>query len=243
LGPAGLRRREDARDDEQRARGITFSVAGEAATRLFPFDLVPRIVPAGDWQRLRGGLVQRVRALDMFVNDIYGDRAAVRDGVIPEWVVDGSPELRPSGALVGHDGVRAQVAGVDLVRDADGTWCVLEDNIRVPSGIGYAMQNRRLTTSVLPELPVPEGLLSVEPTPSLLLRALRESARPAAGDDPRVVVLSPGPDDLAWFEHRMLAEEMGVPVVRSTELFVEDTRVFRMRDGKRYRVDVIYLRM
>ncbi|MET0417698.1 MAG: glutamate--cysteine ligase, partial [Actinoplanes sp.] len=151
LGSAGLRRREDARDDEQRARGITFSVAGEAATRLFPFDLVPRLVPADDWGRLRGGLVQRVRALDMFVNDVYGDRNAVRDGVIPEWVIDGSPELRPSGALVTHEGVRAQVAGVDLVRDADGGWCVLEDNLRVPSGIAYAMQNRRLTESVLAE--------------------------------------------------------------------------------------------
>jgi carboxylate-amine ligase len=243
LGSGGLRRREDARDDEQRARGITFSVAGEAATRLFPFDLVPRIVPAGDWQRLRGGLVQRVRALDMFVNDVYGDRAAVRDGVIPEWVVDGSPELRPSGALVTHDGVRAQVAGVDLVRDADGTWCVLEDNLRVPSGIAYAMQNRRLTESVLPELPQPAGLISVEETPALLRRALVESARPAAGDDPAVVVLSQGPEDSAWFEHRLLAEEMGVPVVRCTELFVENTRVHRLRDGKRYPVDVIYLRM
>ncbi|MFF5291969.1 carboxylate--amine ligase/circularly permuted type 2 ATP-grasp protein [Paractinoplanes globisporus] len=243
LGSAGLRRREDARDDEQRSRGITFSVAGEAATRLFPFDLVPRIVAAEDWRRLSAGLVQRVRALDRFVSDVYGERAVVRDGVVPGWVIDRSPELRPSGALVGHDGVRAQVAGVDLVRDAGGNWCVLEDNIRVPSGIGYAMQNRRLTRSVLPELPVPEGLLSVEPTPALLLRVLREAARPAAGDDPRVVVLSEGPDDVAWFEHRMLAEEMGVPVVRSTELFVEDTRVYRRRDGKRYRVDVIYLRV
>jgi len=135
------------------------------------------------------------------------------------------------------------VAGVDLVRDVGGNWCVLEDNIRVPSGIGYAMQNRRLTTSVLPELPVPEGLLSVEPTPALLLRVLREAARPAAGDDPRVVVLSEGPDDVAWFEHRMLADEMGVPLVRSTELFVEDTRLYRLRDGKRRPVDVVSLRM
>jgi len=243
LGPAGLRHREDARDDEQRARGITFSVAGEAATRLFPFDLVPRIVPAADWDRLRDGLVQRVRALDRFVNDVYGDRQAVRDGVLPEWVIDGSPELRPSGALVTHDGVRAQVAGVDLVRDADGAWCVLEDNLRVPSGIAYAMQNRRLTETVLPELPRPAGLIPVTDTPALLKRALVESARPAAGDDPAIVVLSQGPEDPAWFEHRMLAEEMGVPVVRSTELFVDDTRVHRLRGGKRYPVDVIYLRM
>ncbi|WP_250033199.1 carboxylate--amine ligase/circularly permuted type 2 ATP-grasp protein [Paractinoplanes maris] len=243
LGSAGLRRREDARDDEQRSRGITFSVAGEAATRLFPFDLVPRIVPASDWSGLRGGLVQRVRALDLFIQDVYGDRNVVRDGIVPEWVLDGSPELRPSGALITHEGVRAQVAGVDLVRDDVGRWCVLEDNLRVPSGIAYAMQNRRLTQAVLPELPEPDGLISVERTPEMLRRALTESARPAAGDDPRIVVLSQGPDDSAWFEHRMLAEEMGVPVVRSTELFVDETRVFRLRDGKRHPVDVIYLRM
>ncbi|MBU2662739.1 carboxylate--amine ligase/circularly permuted type 2 ATP-grasp protein [Actinoplanes bogorensis] len=243
LGSGGLRRREDARDDEQRQRGITFSVAGEAATRLFPFDLVPRIVPAADWASLQGGLVQRVRALDRFIQDVYGEREVVRDGIVPEWVIDGSPELRPSGALVSHEGVRAQVAGVDLVRDTDGQWCVLEDNLRVPSGIAYAMQNRRLTEAVLPELPEPDDLISIERTPELLRRALVESARPAAGDDPRIVVLSQGPDDSAWFEHRMLAEEMRVPVVRSTELFVDESRVYRLRDGKRYPVDVIYLRM
>ncbi|HEY0534799.1 MAG TPA: carboxylate--amine ligase/circularly permuted type 2 ATP-grasp protein [Actinoplanes sp.] len=243
LGSAGLRRREDKRDDEQRARGITFSVAGEAATRLFPFDLVPRLIPADDWRDLRAGLVQRVRALNSFVNDVYGERAAVRDGIVPDWVIDGSPELRPSGALIGTDRVRTQVAGVDLVLDDRGDWRVLEDNLRVPSGIAYAMQNRRLTESVLPELPEPPGLLGVEDTPALLRRALRESARPAAADDPNLVVLSQGPDDSAWFEHRMLAEEMGVPLVRSTELYVDDARVFRTRDGKRYPVDVVYLRM
>jgi carboxylate-amine ligase len=243
LGPAGLRRREDVRDDEQRARGITFSVAGEAATRLFPFDLVPRIVPAAEWQQLQSGLVQRVRALDAFVNDVYSDRAAVADGVIPEWVIDGSPELRPSGALVHRPGVRAQVAGVDLVRDGKGTWYVLEDNLRVPSGIAYAMQNRRLTESVLPELPRPAGLLSVEETPILLLRALREAAGLAAGDDPKIVVLSQGPDDSAWFEHQMLAEAMDVPLIRSTDLLVDDGIVHRLVSGKKYRVDVVYLRM
>ncbi len=243
LGPAGLRRREDARDDEQRARGVTFSVAGEASTRLFPFDLVPRIVPADEWTGLRSGLVQRVRALDAFINDVYGDRAVVKDGVVPEWVIDGSPELRPSGALVSRPGVRAQVAGVDLVRDAGGKWCVLEDNLRVPSGIAYAMQNRRLTETVLPELPRPAGLLDLARTPELLLEALVAAAGPAAGDDPQVVVLSQGPDDSAWFEHRMLAESMGVPVVRSTELLVDDGRVHRVANGRKHRVDVIYLRM
>ncbi|AGZ44895.1 carboxylate--amine ligase/circularly permuted type 2 ATP-grasp protein [Actinoplanes friuliensis] len=243
LGPAGLRRREDAKDDEQRARGITFSVAGEAATRLFPFDLVPRIVPGSDWRELQTGLIQRVRALDAFVNDVYGDRAVVKDGVVPDWVIDGSPELRPSGALVSRPGIRAQVAGVDLVRDGEGNWCVLEDNLRVPSGIGYAMQNRRLTESVLPELPRPDELLSIEDTPKLLFKALRDAGGPAAGDDPAVVVLSQGPDDSAWFEHRMLAEEMGVPLVRSTDLLVDDGIVHRIVSGRKHRVDVIYLRM
>jgi carboxylate-amine ligase len=243
LGPTGLRHREDARDDEQRARGITFSVAGEAATRLFPFDLVPRIVPAADWAALQAGLIQRVRALNAFVADVYTDRLVVKDRIVPQWVIDGSPELRPSGALVRRPGVRAQVAGVDLIRDGAGAWCVLEDNLRVPSGIGYAMQNRRLTETVLPELPHPDALLGIEETPALLLHALRAAAGPAAGDEPAVVVLSQGPDDSAWFEHQMLAEEMGVPVLRSTELLIDDNRVYRVRNGRRSGVDVIYLRM
>ncbi|MBG0560311.1 carboxylate--amine ligase/circularly permuted type 2 ATP-grasp protein [Actinoplanes aureus] len=243
LGATGLRHREDVRDDEQRARGITFSVAGEAATRLFPFDLVPRIVPADDWRTLREGLVQRVRALNEFLNDVYGERQIVADGAVPEWVINGSPELRASGALIHRRAVRTQVAGVDLVRDGDGKWCVLEDNLRVPSGIAYAMQNRRLTWSVLPELPRPGALLSVEETPKLLKQALLEAAGPAAGDDPALVVLSQGPDDSAWFEHKMLAEAMEVPVVRSTELYVDEGRVWRLRDGHRHPVDVIYLRM
>ncbi|MDP9819274.1 carboxylate--amine ligase/circularly permuted type 2 ATP-grasp protein [Spirilliplanes yamanashiensis] len=240
LGAGGLRAREDARDEEQRARGVTFSVAGEAATRLFPFDLVPRIVPADDWERLSAGLTQRVRALDAFVRDVYTDRAVVADGVVPEWVITGSPELRPSGALAPADGVRAHVAGVDLVRDGAGNWCVLEDNLRVPSGIGYAMQNRRLTRAVFPELPMPAEVLDVERTPRLLREALLHAAR---CDDPQLVVLSQGPDDSAWFEHRLLAEEMGVPLVRSTDLLVTDNRVELHRGGGRRRVDVVYLRM
>jgi carboxylate-amine ligase len=243
LGPSGLRQREDARDEEQRARGVTFSVAGEASTRLFPFDLVPRIVPAEDWRTLTAGLVQRVRALDAFLRDVYTERAAISDGVVPDWVVTGSPELRPSGALVRRDAVRAHVAGVDLVRDGHGGWSVLEDNLRVPSGIGYAMQNRRLTGTVMPELPAPPDLLPVEDTPAMLRRALLDAAPPSAGDNPGIVLLSQGPDDSAWFEHRLLAGEMGVPVVRSTELLVDDHVVYLHRHGSRSRVDVIYLRM
>jgi glutamate---cysteine ligase / carboxylate-amine ligase len=243
LGAAGLRQREDARDEEQRARGVTFSVTGEASTRLFPFDLIPRIVPADDWKPLQAGLVQRARALDAFLRDVYTERAVVADGIIPEWVVNGSPELRPSGALVRRPAVRANVAGVDLVRDDEGRWCVLEDNLRVPSGIGYAMQNRRLTATVMPELPTPSDLLSVDGVPALLRAALVDASPAAAGDDPAVVLLTQGPEDSAFFEHRLLADEMGIPLVRSTELLVDDLTVHLLRHGTRRRVDVIYLRM
>jgi carboxylate-amine ligase len=243
LGPAELRLRERRRDEEQRARGVTFSVAGEASTRLFPFDLVPRLVPADDWRRLGDGLIQRARALDAFLRDVYADRAVVADGVLPGWVVDGSPGLRPTGALMRRSAVRVQVAGMDLVRDDTGAWRVLEDNLRVPSGIGYAMQNRRLTAAVLPELPVPSGLLSVEEAPAMLLRALVAAAPPGAAAEPAVVVLSHGPTDSAWFEHHLLAEEMGVPVLTSTELLVEDGLLFRITQGRRSRIDVVYLRL
>ncbi|WP_371409081.1 carboxylate--amine ligase/circularly permuted type 2 ATP-grasp protein [Micromonospora zamorensis] len=242
LGACGLRQRENDRDEEQRARGVTFSVAGEASTRLFPVDLVPRVVPAADWRTLRTGLVQRARALDAFLRDVYADRAVVADGVVPAWVVESSPGLRPTGALMGRRGTRAQVSGTDLVRDPDGGWYVLEDNLRVPSGIGYAVQNRRLTQAVLPELPVPADLLPADETPAMLYRAL-VAAAPAAADDPAVVVLSSGPGDPAWFEHRLLADEMGVPLTETNDLLVEDGRVRLVREGCRREVDVIYLRM
>jgi carboxylate-amine ligase len=242
LGPAGLRQRENTRDEEQRSRGVTFSVAGEASTRLFPFDLVPRIVGAGEWEALQRGLTQRARALEAFLRDVYDDREIVADGVLPAWVVDAAPGLRPTGALMPRRGVRAHVAGMDLVRDAAG-WYVLEDNLRVPSGIGYSVQNRRLTHAVLPELLLPDNLLGVDETPALLRRTLAESAPPAAGDNPQIVVLSAGQVDSAWFEHRLLAEEMGVPLVKSTELLVDDRIVYLQRDGGRRRVDVIYLRL
>jgi len=242
LGPVGLRQRENARDDEQRSRGVTFSVAGEASTRLFPFDLVPRVVPKDEWANLQVGLTQRARALDAFLRDVYDDREIVADGILPSWVVDAAPGLRPTGALMPRRGVRAHVAGMDLVRDTAG-WYVLEDNLRVPSGIGYAVQNRRLTHTVLPELPLPEGLLSVDDVPTMLRETLRAAAPPTASDEPQIVLLSAGPTDSAWFEHKLLAGEMGVPLVRSTELLVDDRIVYLHRDGGRRRVDVIYLRL
>ena len=242
LGAAGMRAREAARDAEQVTEGVTFRVAGETTTRLFPVDLVPRVVPGQEWSALCDGLAQRARALDAFLHDVYGDREVVREGVIPSWVIDTAPGLRPSGALVHRQKVRATVSGMDLVRDDDG-WYVLEDNLRIPSGLGYAVQNRRLTRAVMPELGMPHEVLDVEGAPALLLQALRDAAPESAGGDPQVVLLSEGPEGSAWFEHSLLAREMGVPLVGHDALLVEDGRVLMEQHGARTPVDVIYLRM
>jgi glutamate---cysteine ligase / carboxylate-amine ligase len=243
LGAPALRARERYRDEEQRSRGVTFGVGGGASERLFPVDLIPRIVPLKDWARLRAGLAQRATALDAFLHDVYGERAVVADGVIPAWVVEAAPGLRSVGAILRRQAVRAHVCGMDLVRDAAGTWYLLEDNLRVPSGLGYAVQNRRLSAAVMPDLPRPDGLLDVEEVPALLRATLESAALPAAPDTPTVVILSEGPESAAWFEHRMLGEEMGVPVAVSTEILVDDATVHLLRDGRRRAVDVLYLRI
>jgi carboxylate-amine ligase len=243
LGPAELRRRERLRDEEQRTRGVTFGVPGRATRRLFPVDLVPRIVPAEDWAELQKGLIQRARALDAFLHDVYEERAVVADGVLPAWVVESAPGLRSIGALLNRQKVRAHVCGMDLVRDGEGDWFLLEDNLRVPSGLGYAVQNRRLSDDVMGDLPRPAGLLDVEGVPAMLRETLQAAALPAAGDNPSVAVLSEGPEGSAWFEHRMLGEEMGVPVVGTADLLVDGDSVYVLRDGGRAKVDVLYLRV
>jgi glutamate---cysteine ligase / carboxylate-amine ligase len=242
LGPAELRRRERARDEEQRSHGVTFGVPGRASARLFPVDLVPRLVESEAWEQLGRGLVQRARTLDLFLHDVYGERAVVADGVVPAWVIEGAPGLLSIGALV-RQRVRAHICGMDLVRDAGGEWFLLEDNLRVPSGLGYAVQNRRLSGAVMGDLPRPPGLLDVEGVPAMLRETLEQAARPGAGDNPKVVVLSEGPEGSAWFEHRMLGEEMGVPVAQIGDLLVDDDVVYVLREGGRSRVDVLYLRV
>ncbi|MFI5953422.1 glutamate--cysteine ligase [Cryptosporangium sp. NPDC051539] len=243
LGAGGLRDREQERDAEQRSGRMTFRVAGETTARLFPFDVIPRIVRADDWETLGRGLIQRARALDAFLRDVYAEREAVNDGIVPAWVVDGAPGLLPLAALI-RQPVRAHIAGMDLIHDSAGRWSVLEDNLRVPSGLGYALTNRRLTDHIWPDLPRPAGLQPAESLPALLRTTLESAAPPRMrGSGPQVVVLSQGPVDSAWFEHQLLAEEMGVPVVRTTDLVVDDRAVYLHRHGTRRRVDVIYLRL
>ncbi|ABD12269.1 hypothetical protein ThrDRAFT_02602 [Frankia casuarinae] len=244
LGPGILDERVGTREAEQNDRGIVFRASGDSASRPFPFDLVPRIIAADDWTTLTTGLSQRVRALEAFLHDIYGERAAVADGIVPAWVVNDAPSLRHGGRAVGPDAIRVTVAGIDLVRGGDGGWLVLEDNLRVPSGIAYAMEGRRLAESVLPELGPPAGILRLDGIPALLHEALVAAAPAAATGDPAVAVLTGGKTDAAYFEHSLLAEKMGVALVEPADLLVDDNDVvYRIDGSRRCRVDVLYRRM
>lgn len=231
IGADGLRQRERQRDEIQRELGMFFHVEGERE-RLFPVDLIPRVIALEDWTALRAGLTQRVRALEAFARDAYGAGEAVRDGVLPGWVITESPGFRAAGTWVPAGVVRCAVAGIDLVRDGAGRWTVLEDNLRVPSGIGYAMANRRLAARVLPEL---VSALNTPPSQDAVA-ALRTALTFSSS---ALAVLTSGPSDAAFFEHRLLATELGVPLVLPADLVVRDGVVY----GGGTRIDVLYRRI
>lgn len=244
LGAARLRVRARARDELQRVEGVLFKPEDADEPRLFPYDLLPRVVHGEDWARLRGGLAQRVAALEAFLHDVHGERLVVRDRVVPAWVVEDAPGLRDTGARLPADTVRITLAGIDLVRDGEGDWLVLEDNLNMPTGIAYALAARRLSAAVLPELQPGEAALTADQVPTLLKSALVAAAPRRSERDPVVALLSDGRDSPAWFEHRLLADEMGVPVVTPSELRIVDDRVVAMggRYGA-YPVDVLYRRV
>ncbi|MEV7965348.1 carboxylate--amine ligase/circularly permuted type 2 ATP-grasp protein [Sphaerisporangium sp. NPDC088356] len=248
LGPVELRERETARNRYMRESGMTFVVKGteglegEAAdqeatdlSRKMPVDLVPRLIAADDWAKIREGMPQRVRALEAFLRDVYGRREVIKDRVLPAWAVDESPGYRPAGWRVHGGSIRCSVAGLDVARDGAGRWVVLEDNLRVPSGIGYAVGNRRMAAHVLPELDR-SAVMDPEGTASLLREALL-AASPAS--DPTLGVITSGPDDPAYYEHRTLAEEMDAVLAEPADLEVRDGIVYA--SGRR--VDVLYRRI
>lgn len=238
LGARGMRAAANALHTEQRARNVTFKVTDDEPDRLFPLDLVPRIITAEEWATLTPGLIQRVRALDAFLHDVYGRQQAIRDGVLPALVVTGSPGWNRLGRLSSQHRVRAAISGIDLVRDSARGWLVLEDNLRVPSGIGYAMTSRRLMRSVLPDLEPPPGMVPLEGIPELLRTTLLASAPDGAGDD-TIALLSAGRIDSAFYEHQLLAEQMDVPLVTPGELTVTESGVYA--HGRR--LSVLYRRL
>ncbi|HVP02290.1 MAG TPA: circularly permuted type 2 ATP-grasp protein [Solirubrobacteraceae bacterium] len=241
LGDAG--RRRDAIFLQQ---GITFETAGEdgpTRERPFPLDLVPRIITGSEWQELQQGLAQRIRALNHFVDDVYHGREIVREGIVPWQLIAGRSHfaravhgIRPPG------GVYCHVAGCDLVRDGDGTWKVLEDNVRTPSGISYVLENRAAMARLVPGLFGPYRVRPVDHYPQLLLAALR-SVAPSADSEATVVVWTPGPLNSAYFEHAFLARQMGVELVEASDLVVRDEVVYMRTTAGLKRVHAIYRRL
>ena len=235
------------RDAAFRSQGVTFTVydEGEGIERTFPMDLLPRIVPADEWDHIEAGLVQRVTALNAFLDDLYvGERAAIHDGIVPTWLVESSDGFcREAFGIPVPLGARCLVSGVDLVRDGEGTYRVLEDNLRNPSGISYVIQNRVAMTRVLPTVFAHQQVRSVDHYGRSLLSALALVAPPASGDRPTVVVLTPGVFNSAYFEHVFLASQMGVELVEGRDLVVDDHVVSMRTTRGLQRVDVIYRRI
>jgi uncharacterized circularly permuted ATP-grasp superfamily protein len=230
-----------ARDRAFRDQGITFQLSGEE--RPFPLDLVPRILPAAEWALVERGVAQRVRALELFLADVYGPGRILEDRVIPRRLVVSSPQFeRAASGIVPHRGVHIHVAGIDLVRDAEGRFRVLEDNVRTPSGISYVVENRRAMTRVFPELFASHRVRRVSDYPTRLLESLRATAPPSV-TDPCVVVLTPGVHNSAYFEHSFLARQMGVELVEGGDLICHDDVVSMRTTEGLQRVDVIYRRI
>jgi uncharacterized circularly permuted ATP-grasp superfamily protein len=246
LGPQGLVDAGRRRDAIFMQQGITFETSGESGAsheRPFPLDLIPRVLSGEEWRAIKRGLAQRIRALNHFVDDIYHAREIVREGLVPWRLVAGCPHfaravhgIRPPG------GVYCHVAGCDLVRDSDGSWRVIEDNVRIPSGISYVLENRAAMARLVPELFASYRVRSVDHYPQLLLGALR-SVAPSAESEATVVVWTPGPLNSAYFEHAFLARQMGVELVEASDLVVRDDVLYMRTTRGLERVHAVYRRI
>ncbi|MFD2237280.1 circularly permuted type 2 ATP-grasp protein [Aureimonas populi] len=229
-----------------RRTGITFNVYGqkEAAERLIPFDLVPRIISGSEWNRLAEGIEQRVRALNAFLADIYHDREIVKAGIVPARLIDGNEAFLPQ--MVGFrppGGVYTHIIGVDIVRTAEDRFYVLEDNARTPSGVSYMIENRETMMQMFPELFAQNRVRPVETYPRHLRRSLSAVAPPACEGVPRVAILTPGIHNSAYYEHAFLADQMGVELVEGSDLKEIDGRI-AMRTTRGYLpIDVLYRRV
>jgi len=236
-----LRGRTEALASSYLAQGVTFDFAGEE--RPFPLDAVPRVIDQSEWAVVESGVKQRVRALEAFLADVYGSQRAVADGVIPARLISSSSHFhREAAGIVSANGVRIQVSGIDLIRDEKGIWRVLEDNVRVPSGVSYVISNRRVMAQTLPELFMSMRVRPVGDYPQRLLQSLRAAA-PEGVDNPVIVVLTPGVYNSAYFEHTLLARLMGVELVEGRDLFCSGGRVWMRTTSGPTRVDVIYRRV
>jgi uncharacterized circularly permuted ATP-grasp superfamily protein len=244
--PAGeLQRRQQAAERALLLMGITFAVYGHRAgtEKVWPFDLLPRLVNQNEWIRVDRGLKQRIQALNLFIDDVYHAQKIVKDNVVPVEVILSAKSFRPECVgLNPPGGVWAHITGTDLVRDRDGQLYVLEDNLRCPSGVSYVLENRQVMKRTFPQVFQASHVLPVDDYPSRLLETLQFVA-PATSGTPRVVVLTPGVFNSAYFEHSFLARQMGVELVEGRDLLVENDRVYLRTTRGKERVDVIYRRI
>ena len=240
-----LEARQKSADLSIREMGISFTVYSQAGNidRAWPFDIIPRVIAAKEWQEVDAGLKQRLTALNLFIQDVYNKQEILKDGIVPTELVLKSTGFKEQcmGMKPAH-GVWAHVCGTDLIRDRNGEFLVLEDNLRIPSGVSYMLENRQITKRVLPELFRDYSILPIDDYPSMLYRTLASIA-PNRSRKPCIALLTPGIYNSAYFEHAFLAQGMGAELVEGVDLFVEDKEVFmRTVDGPQ-KVDVIYRRV
>lgn len=245
LGEGEFRLRQKLADEAFMLGGITFSVYSDnlGVEKIFPFDMIPRVVSFNDWQKVERGLIQRIQALNIFLKDIYHDRKILKDKKVPSYIIEGSSGYIPEvEGLMPIGGVYVHIAGIDLVRGPDGEFVVLEDNLRTPSGVSYVLENRAIMKRVFPRVFARARVRSVEEYPHWLRDALTELS-PVDPDSTRMVVLTPGAYNSAYFEHSFLARKMGVELVQGTDLFVHNQKVYVKTTRGPSRVHVIYRRI
>ncbi len=241
-----LLKRQQSAERSMLYMGITFSLYGDdclGKEQIFPFDIVPRIIEAEEWEFIEKGLKQRITALNLFLEDMYGDQKIIKDKVIPEYVIYSASSFRtPCIGLKPPKGVWCHISGIDLVRHSDGKIYVLEDNLRCPSGVSYVLKNREVMKRVFPQVFEASKVRPVELYPNMLLRTLQDIA-PNPVSNPTIVVLTPGIYNSAYFEHSFLAQQMGVHLVAGSDLVVQDGFVQMYTTQGLKRVDVIYRRI
>ena len=246
IPPAEFRQRQEAAERAFRQIGVTFAVYGEneAAERIIPFDIVPRLFTAAEWDRLRRGLEQRVQAINHFLQDVYGERRILADGVIPPELVLRNPQFSaPIADIRPPAGIFSHICGIDLVRTGPTDFFVLEDNARTPSGVSYMIENREAMLRLCPELFASLPVLPVDGYPDALLATLQSVAPASAPSEPVCVLLTPGPYNSAFYEHSFLADNLGIELVEAADLEVRDDVVWMRTIAGPVRVDVIYRRI
>lgn len=245
IGRDAIQRRHRMADLSFRNQGITFTVYSDqvGVEKIFPFDLVPRIIPANEWEQIEKGLAQRITALNLFCRDIYHEQKILKEGVVDPQLIYGAKMFRREmlGVRVPRD-VYVHICGTDLIRDHEGNYLVLEDNGRTPSGVSYVLENRAVMRRIFPQLFGTYRIRAIEDYPLNLLQTLKRCAPPHA-DDPTVAILTPGIYNAAYFEHSFLARQMGVELVEGRDLVVDNSFVYMRTTGGLRRVDVIYRRV